>query len=216
MEIFPFIPGITWSFPAELLTRLKFSSEDNRLLIAESFTPLRFPKKYLNSSGQLLEHSPFCERDIRRPEILETHDEQGDYLVMIKRDDRIWPYHFVSHPFDVVGWDGCHYPFALSIHDFEPITGRLHQPPPVHQVFETNSFVICDFVPRLFDYHPEAIPVPYNHSNVDSDEVLYYVDGDFMSRKNIQQGQITLHPKGIVHGPHPGAVEKGIGAKIDQ
>ncbi len=208
-----FHPGDHLVIPRGITYQVEFSSEDNRLLIAESFTPLRFPKKYLNSSGQLLEHSPFCERDIRRPEILETHDEQGDYLVMIKRDDRIWPYHFVSHPFDVVGWDGCHYPFALSIHDFEPITGRLHQPPPVHQVFETNSFVICDFVPRLFDYHPEAIPVPYNHSNVDSDEVLYYVDGDFMSRKNIQQGQITLHPKGIVHGPHPGAVEKGIGAK---
>ena len=183
------------------------------MLIVESFTPIRFPKKYLNASGQLLEHAPYCERDIRKPRDLETHDETGDFLVKVKRDDRIWPYHYETHPFDVIGWDGCHYPFAFSIHDFEPVTGRIHQPPPVHQVFETSSFVICDFVPRMFDYHPEAIPVPYNHSNVDSDEVIYYVDGEFMSRKNIAPGMITLHPKGIVHGPHPGAVEKGIGAK---
>ncbi|MCX6267518.1 MAG: homogentisate 1,2-dioxygenase, partial [Bacteroidetes bacterium] len=137
----------------------------------------------------------------------------GDCLVKIKRDDMIWPYHYATHPFDLIGWDGFHYPFAFSIHDFEPITGRLHQPPPVHQTFETPAFVVCAFVPRLYDYHPDSIPAPYHHSNVDSDEVLYYVDGDFMSRNNIKQGNITLHPTGIVHGPHPGAAERSIGAR---
>ncbi len=199
--------------PRGIPYQIEFNNSDNRLLIVESFTPIKFPKKYLNRSGQLLEHSPYCERDIRKPQDLETHEESGDFLVKIKRDDRIWPYHYTTHPFDLIGWDGYHYPFAFSIHDFEPITGRIHQPPPVHQTFETSTFVICAFVPRLYDYHPESIPIPYNHSNVDSDEVLYYVEGDFMSRNNIQKGQITLHPKGIVHGPHPGAVERGIGAK---
>lgn len=197
--------GVTYQF--------EFNTADNRLFIVESFAPLRFPKRYINKAGQLLEHSPFCERDIRKPADLETHTEQGDFLVKIKRDEMIWPYHYVNHPFDLIGWDGYHYPFALSIHDFEPITGRIHQPPPVHQTFETPAFVMCAFVPRLYDYHPDSIPTPYNHSNVDSDEVLYYVDGDFMSRNNIKQGNITLHPTGIVHGPHPGAVERSIGAK---
>jgi len=123
------------------------------------------------------------------------------------------PSALVAHPLDVIGWDGCCYPYIFSIHDFEPITGRVHQPPPVHQTFETNAFVVCSFVPRLYDYHPQAIPAPYNHSNIDSDEVIYYVDGDFMSRKNVTRGMITLHPAGIPHGPHPGAVEKSIGAK---
>lgn len=161
--------------------------------------------------GQLLEHAPFCERDIRAPENLRTFDEKGDFLVKIKRSDMLFPYVYATHPFDAIGWDGCHYPFALSIHDFEPITGRVHQPPPVHQTFETSAFVTCAFVPRLYDYHPQAIPAPYNHSNVDSDEVLYYVDGDFMSRNNIEKGMITLHPIGIPHGPHPGAAERSIG-----
>jgi len=209
----PFSYGDHLIIPRGIPYQIEFNNNDNRLLIVESFTPIRFPKRYLNKSGQLLEHSPYCERDIRKPQDLETHDETGDFLVKIKRDDMIWPYHFATHPFDLIGWDGYHYPFAFSIHDFEPITGRIHQPPPVHQVFETPTFVICNFVPRLYDYHPDSIPVPYNHSNVDSDEVLYYVDGDFMSRNNIGKGMITLHPKGIVHGPHPGAVERGIGAK---
>jgi len=199
--------------PRGIIYQIEFDDEDNRLFIVESFTPLRFPKRYLNREGQLLEHAPFCERDIRKPADLETHDEHGDFIVKTRRGERIWPYHYATHPFDLVGWDGCHYPFALSIHDFEPITGRLHQPPPVHQTFETPTFVMCAFVPRLYDYHPESIPAPYNHSNVDSDEVLYYVDGDFMSRNNIGEGDITLHPKGIPHGPHPGAVERSIGAK---
>jgi homogentisate 1,2-dioxygenase len=209
----PFSYGDHLVIPRGIIYQMEFNSADNRLFIVESFTPLRFPKRYLNKEGQLLEHAPFCERDIRKPQDLETHDEKGDFLVKIKRDDTIWPYHYASHPFDLVGWDGHHYPYALSIHDFEPITGRLHQPPPVHQTFETPTFVMCAFVPRLYDYHPESIPAPYNHSNVDSDEVLYYVDGDFMSRNNIKPGNITLHPKGIPHGPQPGAVERSIGVR---
>ena len=193
--------------------QIEFNDANNRLFIVESFSPVRTPKRYRNQFGQLLEHAPFCERDIRKPENLETHDENGDFLINIKKQDHIHPYHYQTHPFDVVGWDGFHYPYVFSIHDFEPITGRVHQPPPVHQTFEARNFVICSFVPRLFDYHPEAIPAPYNHSNVDSDEVLYYVDGDFMSRKHVTRGMITLHPIGIPHGPHPGTVEKSIGAK---
>jgi homogentisate 1,2-dioxygenase len=209
----PFGYGDHLVVPRGVIYQVEFNTVDNRLFIVESFAPLRFPKRYLNKYGQLLEHAPFCERDIRKPRLLETHDEKGDYLVKIKREDMIWPYHFATHPFDLIGWDGFHYPYAFSIHDFEPITGRLHQPPPVHQTFETPGFVMCAFVPRLYDYHPDSIPAPYNHSNVDSDEVLYYVDGDFMSRNNIKQGNITLHPTGIVHGPHPGAAERSIGAK---
>lgn len=199
--------------PRGTIYQIDFADENNRLFIVESFTPLRFPKRYMNRAGQLLEHSPFCERDIRKPVNLKTHDESGDFLIKIKRSNRIWPYTYAAHPFDLVGWDGYHYPYAFSIHNFEPLTGRIHQPPPVHQTFETPTFVMCAFVPRLYDYHPDAIPAPYNHSNVDSDEVLYYVAGDFMSRNNIQQGQITLHPIGIVHGPHPGAMERSIGKK---
>ncbi|MBU1010108.1 MAG: homogentisate 1,2-dioxygenase [Bacteroidetes bacterium] len=197
--------------PRGTIYQFEFRDSDNRLFIVESFQPLRFPKRYVNKYGQLLEHSPFCERDIRTPQNLVTIDQKGDFLVKIKRDDLIFPYTYATHPFDAVGWDGCHYPFALSIHDFEPITGRVHQPPPVHQTFETPAFVTCAFVPRMYDYHPEAIPAPYHHSNVDSDEVLYYVDGDFMSRNHIEKGMITLHPIGIPHGPHPGAAERSIG-----
>lgn len=200
--------------PRGTIYQLEFETEINRLFIVESFTPIRFPKRYVNKSGQLLENAPFYERDIKLIQDLETFDEKGDFKVMIKRDDMIFPNHMQYHPFDVIGWDGCHYPYSISIHDFEPITGRVHQPPPVHQTFEAHNFVMCAFVPRMYDYHPDAIPAPYNHSNVDSDEVLYYVDGDFMSRKHVEKGQITLHPIGIPHGPHPGAVEKSIGAKF--
>ena len=209
----PFKPGDHLVIPRGVIYQFTFSSASNNLFIVESNQPLRFPKRYVNKAGQLLEHAPYCERDIRKPMELETHTAKGDFLVRIKRGGRIWPYHYATHPFDLIGWDGYHFPYALSIYDFEPITGRLHQPPPVHQTFETPSFVVCAFVPRLYDYHPLSIPAPYNHSNVDSDEVLYYVEGDFMSRNNIRQGYITLHPKGIVHGPHPGAVERSIGAK---
>ena len=193
--------------------QLEFDNEDNRLFIVESYGPIMTPKRYRNNFGQLLEHAPFCERDIRKPEELETYDEKGEFLFYIKKQDQIYPYYYLSHPFDVVGWDGFVYPYAFNIQEFEPITGRVHQPPPVHQTFTGKNFVICSFVPRLFDYHPLAIPAPYNHSNIDSDEVLYYVDGDFMSRKHVEQGMITLHPGGIPHGPHPGTVEKSIGAK---
>jgi len=197
--------------PRGTIYQMEFDTEENRLFIVESFSPLRSPKRYLNQYGQLMEHAPYCERDLRLPENLQTHDEYGDFKVLIKKQGLIYPYTYGTHPFDYVGWDGYHYPYAFSIHDFEPITGRLHQPPPVHQTFEGHNFVVCSFVPRKYDYHPDAIPAPYNHSNVDSDEVLYYVDGDFMSRKSVVKGQITLHPGGIPHGPHPGTVEKSIG-----
>jgi homogentisate 1,2-dioxygenase len=199
--------------PRGTIYQIQFDSPDNRLFIVESFSPIVPPARYQNHYGQLLEHSPYCERDIRLPEGLETHDEQGDFLIYIKKKGVLYPYHYKHHPFDVAGWDGFVYPFIFSIHNFEPITGRIHQPPPVHQTFEGRNYVVCSFVPRLFDYHPLAIPAPYNHSNVDSDEVLYYVDGDFMSRKHVTRGMITLHPGGIPHGPHPGSVEKSIGAK---
>ena len=202
--------------PRGTIYQMHFNSEDNRLFIVESSSPIITPKRYRNNFGQLMEHAPFCERDIRKPDILETHDEKGDFLMHIKKQDNIYPYHYLSHPFDVVGWDGYVYPYAFSIHEFEPITGRVHQPPPVHQTFAARGFVICSFVPRLYDYHPDGIPAPYNHSNIDSDEVLYYVDGDFMSRNNIKKGQITLHPAGLAHGPHPGAYERSIGKKETQ
>ncbi len=199
--------------PRGTIYQIHFNDADNRLFIVESFSPIRYPKKYLSPYGQLLEHSPYCERDIRGPQRLTTVDEKGDFLIKTKKKGRVYGIHYGHHPFDVVGWDGCCYPFAFSIHDFEPITGRVHQPPPVHQTFEGHNFVVCSFCPRLFDYHPLSIPAPYNHSNIDSDEVLYYVDGDFMSRKNVTKGMITLHPGGIPHGPHPGAVQRSIGAK---
>ncbi len=202
--------------PRGTIYQLHFNNENNRLLIVESFSPIRYPKKYLSKYGQLLENSPYCERDIRTPKNLRTVDETGDFIIKTKKKGVLYGLHYGHHPFDVIGWDGCCYPFAFSIHDFEPITGRVHQPPPVHQTFEANNFVVCSFCPRLYDYHPNAIPAPYNHSNIDSDEVLYYVDGDFMSRKNVTRGMITLHPAGIPHGPHPGAVEKSIGKKETQ
>ena len=199
--------------PRGTIYQIEFNDSNNRLFIVESFTPLRFPKKYMSKLGQLMEHSPYCERDIRTPENLNPFDEKGDFMIKAKKKGMLYGLHYGTHPFDVVGWDGCCYPYIFSIHDFEPITGRVHQPPPVHQTFETTAFVVCSFVPRLYDYHPQAIPAPYNHSNIDSDEVIYYVDGDFMSRKNVTRGMITLHPAGIPHGPHPGAVAKSIGAK---
>lgn len=199
--------------PRGMIYQIDFDDSDNRLLVVESRNPIYTPKRYRNWFGQLLEHSPFCERDFRPPSKLEVHDEKGDFLVKVKKENMLHQYVYQTHPFDVVGWDGYNYPYAFSIHDFEPITGRVHLPPPIHQTFETSAMVICSFVPRLYDYHPESIPAPYNHSNIDSDEMLYYVDGDFMSRNNISKGQITLHPAGIAHGPHPGAYERSIGKK---
>lgn len=197
--------------PRGIIYKIDFDTEDNRLFIVESRRPIYTPKRYRNWFGQLLEHSPFCERDIRKPNELETHDQTGEFVIKVKKRDEIFDMVYATHPFDVVGYDGYNYPYAFSIHNFEPITGRIHQPPPVHQTFETDAFVVCSFVPRLYDYHPLSIPAPYNHSNIDSDEVLYYVDGDFMSRNDVKPGQISLHPAGIPHGPHPGAYERSIG-----
>ncbi len=199
--------------PRGVIYQIDFNEENNRLFIVESKSPVYTPKRYRNWFGQHLESSPYCERDLHPPTELETFDEVGDFLLKIKKDDSIHECVYAAHPFSIVGWDGYNYPYKFSIHDFEPITGRLHQPPPVHQTFETSNFVICSFVPRLYDYHPNAIPAPYNHSNIDSDEVIYYVDGDFMSRKNVNEGYLSLHPAGIPHGPHPGLMEKSIGKK---
>ncbi len=191
--------------------QIDFDTTENRILFIESASAIVIPKRYRNHFGQLLEHSPFCERDFRLPKDLKTHDEKGKFKVLSKKQDVLWEYAHENHPFDVVGWDGFNYPYAFSIFDFEPITGRVHLPPPIHQQWESNGFVVCSFVPRLYDYHPKAIPAPYHHSNIDSEELLYYVDGDFMSRNNIDKGQITLHPGGIPHGPHPGAIERSVG-----
>lgn len=182
-----------------------------RLLVIESYSEIHPPKRYRNDFGQLLENSPYCERDFHGPENLNPIDETGEFEVRVAKNGFLHRLFYRHHPFDVVGWDGYMYPYATSIYDFEPITGRVHLPPPIHQHFEGRNFVICSFVPRMFDYHPKAIPAPYNHSNIDSDEVLYYVDGEFMSRRGVDRGSFTLHPGGIAHGPHPGAVEASIG-----
>ena len=199
--------------PKGVIYQIFFETEDNKILFVESKDEIKFPSRYINEYGQLLEHSPFCERDLKTPNFIEPKNEKGNFLIKIKKQGILHEVNYATHPFDVVGWDGCLYPYGLSIHDFEPITGRVHQPPPVHQTFGTKSFVICSFVPRIFDYHPEAIPAPYNHSNIESEELLYYVDGDFMSRNNIRPGQFTLHPGGIPHGPAPGSMERSIGQK---
>jgi len=182
-----------------------------RYLTVESVGHIRTPKRYRNDHGQLLEHSPFCERDIRVPDQLETRDERGEFPLVVLQRDVFTGYTMLHHPYDVAGWDGYYFPWAFNIADFEPITGRIHQPPPVHQTFEGDGFVVCSFVPRLYDYHPKAIPAPYAHANVDSDEVLYYASAEFMSRKGIEYGSITLHPDGLTHGPQPGRYEASIG-----
>jgi homogentisate 1,2-dioxygenase len=185
-------------------------NEEIRTLIIESTQPIETPERYRNRFGQLLEHSPFCERDIRTP-VLEDFQISGKSVeVITKVAEGFQQYKYASHPFDVVGWDGYYYPWIFNIYDFEPITGRLHQPPPVHQTFQSHGFVVCSFVPRLYDYHPEAIPAPYAHSNVDSDEILYYIGGSFMSRKGIEPESITYHPMGLPHGPQPGKIEESI------
>jgi homogentisate 1,2-dioxygenase len=199
--------------PRTVIYKFEFAEGPLRLLIIESASPVETVKRYRNQLGQLLEHSPYCERDIRPPGELITETRPGEYLLKIKKQGYLHQYVYDFSPLDLVGWDGFLWPYAFSIHDFEPITGRIHQPPPVHQTFQGHNFVICSFVPRLFDYHPLSIPAPYNHSNIDSDEVLYYAEGNFMSRKGISRGSFTLHPGGLPHGPHPGTVEKSIGAK---
>ena len=196
--------GVIWRFVPD-------EGVEQRVLFIESFGHIDPPKRYINNYGQFLEHSPYCERDIRPPDHLVTYDERGEYHVHVKARGAVTRFTYTHHPLDVVGWDGHLWPYAFNIADFEPITGRVHQPPPVHQTFDGPGFVICSFVPRLFDYHPLAIPAPYNHSNVDSDEVLYYVEGDFMSRKGIERASFTIHPNGIPHGPHPGTYEGSIG-----
>jgi len=199
--------------PRGIIYQIEFNDANNRLFIVESKSPVYTPKRYRNWFGQHVEGAPYCERDLHPPSELETFNETGDFIIKVKKQDTIHEYVYAAHPFSVVGWDGYNFPYKFSIHDFEPITGMIHQPPPIHQTFETSSFVICSFVPRLYDYHPNSVPAPYNHSNIDSDEVLYYVDGDFMSRNDINKGSITLHPAGIPHGPHPGTMEKSIGKK---
>jgi homogentisate 1,2-dioxygenase len=199
--------------PRGIIYQIEFNDANNRLFIVESKSPVYTPKRYRNWFGQHVEGAPYCERDLHPPTELETFNETGNFIIKVKKQDTIHEYVYAAHPFSVVGWDGYNFPYKFSIHDFEPITGMIHQPPPIHQTFETSSFVICSFVPRLYDYHPNAVPAPYNHSNIDSDEVLYYVDGDFMSRNDINKGSVTLHPAGIPHGPHPGTMEKSIGKK---
>ncbi|MCH6269324.1 MULTISPECIES: homogentisate 1,2-dioxygenase [Neobacillus] len=207
-------PGDYLLIPIGTIYRLiPKGAEPTKMLFVEAFSQITTPRRYRNEYGQLLEHSPFCERDIRGPERLETYNQSGEFEVLTKSREAIHSHIIGHHPLDVAGWDGYLYPWAFNIENFEPITGRIHQPPPVHQTFEGNNFVVCSFVPRLYDYHPEAIPAPYYHSNVNSDELLYYVKGNFMSRKGIQEGSITLHPSGIPHGPHPGKTEASIGKK---
>ena len=183
--------------------------ESLELLIAETVGPIQTPDRYRNELGQLLEHAPYSERDLRTP-ILESPISGGPIQVKVRLIQGIQSYEYQHHPFDVVGWDGYFYPWVFNVNDFMPITGKVHQPPPVHQVFEAPGLVICNFVPRLFDYHPEAVPAPYAHSNVDSDEILYYVSGDFMSRKGMEAGSITYHPAGLPHGPQPGKIEASL------
>ncbi|SDW29364.1 homogentisate 1,2-dioxygenase [Marininema mesophilum] len=206
-------PGDYIVIPVGTTYRIELGTGASRFLVIESTGEIVPPKRYRNEYGQLMEHSPFCERDIRLPERLETRTDRGEYEVRVKAHNRLHSYGYDFHPFDVVGWDGYLYPYIFNVEDFEPITGRIHQPPPVHQTFAGPNFVICSFVPRLYDYHPESIPAPYWHSNVNSDEVLYYVGGNFMSRKGVKEGSITLHPSGLPHGPHPGKVEASIGKK---
>ncbi len=197
--------------PRNVIHKFVLKSDKSRFLVIESASPIEIPGRYRNEYGQLLEHAPFCERDFRVPDKLLTIDEKGEFEVKIKKSNCLNSYIYGYHPFDVVGWDGYFYPWIFNINDFMPITGKIHQPPPVHQTFEGFNFVVCSFCPRLFDYHPESVPVPYNHSNIDSDEVLYYVDGNFMSRKGIDIASFTLHPAGIPHGPHPGTVKASLG-----
>lgn len=211
-----FEPGDYIVIPFGTTWQLKLETPEARFFVIESKSQIEPPKRYLNKFGQFTENSPYCERDIRTPGELESFTDAGEFEVRVKVRDGISLHILDHHPFDVVGWDGYLYPWIFNVRDFEPITGRVHQPPPVHQTFQGWNFVICSFVPRLFDYHPQAIPAPYNHSNVNSDEVIYYCDGNFMSRKGIDQYDISLHPSGLPHGPQPGATEASIGAKATE
>lgn len=206
-----FKPGDYLVIPRGVIYRLDFDAHPVRMIALVSYGPVEIPRRYRNEYGQILEHAPYKERDFRAPEALDTFDEEGDYEVVVRARNRLTAYKFPYHPFDVIGWDGYVFPYAFSIHDFQPITGKLHMPPPIHQTFHAAGFVVCSFCPRMLDYHPEAVAIPYAHSNVDSDEVLYYCNDKFGSRKGIEEGSITLHPLGIPHGPQPGAVEAALG-----
>ncbi len=207
----PFRRGDYMLIPRGILHRYRLSSGPARFLVIESEGYLRTPARYRNEHGQLLESSPYCERDIRRPENLTPHDERGEFRILVKKDNFLTEMILDHHPFDVAGWDGYYYPWALNIEDFEPRVGRFHLPPPTHQTFEGDGFVVCSFCPRPFDFDPDAVPAPYAHSNVMADEVIYYANSEFMSRKGIELGSITLHPDGLPHGPHPGRAEESIG-----
>ncbi len=209
----PFHAGDYLVIPFGTTWQMQLTGKEARFFTIEAPSQIEPPRRYRNDFGQLLEHSPYSERDIRLPEDLETHTERGRFEVRIKVRDRLTCHELDHHPFDVIGWDGYLYPWIFNIGDFEPITGRVHQPPPSHQTFQGHHFVVCSFVPRLFDYHPDSIPAPYNHSNVNSDEVIYYAEGNFMSRKGIDQYDISLHPYGLPHGPQPGMTEASIGKK---
>lgn len=200
-------PGDYVVVPRGVIYRIEFEEYPVRIVTVESHGPVTVPKRYRNAYGQLMEHAPFTERDFRPPHELKTYDLKGEHCVIVKARNRFTKYVYPFHPFDIVGWDGFVYPVAFSIHDFQPITGQLHMPPPIHQTFIGAGFVVCSFCPRILDFHPDAIKIPYNHSNVDSDEVLYYCNDKFGSRKGISEGSITVHPLGIPHGPQPGAVE---------
>lgn len=209
----PYGPGDYIVVPIGTTWRLEPDADSGpqRMLWLETPGELEPPRRYRNEYGQLLEHAPYSQRDIRVPEETPPHDETGEFTIAVKARGRLTAYSYRCHPFDVVGWDGYLYPYIFNIGDFEPITGRVHQPPPVHQTFQGRDFVVCSFVPRKFDYHPLAIPAPYNHSNINSDEVIYYVEGNFMSRRGVEISSFTVHPAGIPHGPHPGTAEASIG-----
>jgi len=211
--VLPFHKGDYLVVPRGVMYRLENLSQDNRFFITESRGPVETPRRYRNELGQLLEHAPYSERDFRRPQFREAVDSREKARLVVKSDNQYHEYTLDHHPFDVVGWDGFIYPWAFNIEDFQPLVGKIHLPPPIHQTFQTPAAVICSFVPRLFDFHPDAIPAPYAHQNVDSDEVLYYAEGNFMSRKSVEQGSVTLHPGDVPHGPQPGKAEASVGVK---
>jgi len=213
----PYGPGDYLVIPIGTTYRLRPAKRSaQRMLWLECPSEIEPPKRYRNDYGQLLEHAPYYQRDIRPPDEMAPLLEAGDFVIQVKTRGRVSAYHYRHHPFDLVGWDGYLWPFAFNIGDFEPITGRVHQPPPVHLTFQPRNFVVCSFVPRKFDYHPLAIPAPYNHSNINSDEVIYYVAGNFMSRRGVDIASFTVHPAGIPHGPHPGTVEASIGKEATE
>ncbi len=209
--LLPFREGDFIVVPRGTTYRITLEGKENRFLVTESAGPIEVPRRYRNDYGQLVELAPFCDRDFRRPEKLVTQDESGEFEVRVKIENALMSYVFDFHPFDVVGWDGYLYPWIFNVHDFEPITGRVHQPPPIHQTFEAPGFDVLSFVPRKLDYHPLAVTAPYTHSNIDSDEILYYVSGEFGSRRGVEAGSFTLHRRGVHHGPQPGALEASLG-----